>query len=309
MFNIDDWDINVMDDVGLSGDYIYGSYIEWDRFREDNREQLLAAAGAYLPFGEDISIEDLVVFISQDIFVTNNNLRNKVLAKFKLINGFEGEGADKIKFKFIPEYDELAYEIINAFLDDYGVPSGTQYEEDLQEELKYWSYLNDDLYAIYRKYLIKLVDYDKNIKNIYKLVDDETNVLIKKSLILYSLIITENMHKSVILNKFLNEDFIASMSKEEVDKKANEILRSDIRGRAYWFKKLYKKKSPYQYWNNLRNFLAHAIDDVDIAGDMILYMDLKNDNIREIDIEDLRDDLINFGDEIKEIIDNSEDYN
>ena len=295
-----------MEDMGLSDDFVYGSYVGRDRFREDNRDQLLAATGAYLPFGGDISIEDLVVFISQDIFVTNNNLRNKVLAKFKLINGFEGESADELKFKFIREDDELADYIINAFLDDYGVPSGTQYEEDLQEELKYWSYLNDDLYEIYREYPIKLVDYEKNIRHIYELVESESNVLVKKSLILASLIFTESMHKSVILNKFLNEKLIASMSKEAVDKKANEILRSNIRGRTYWFKKLYKKNIPNQYWNNLRNFLAHSIDDVNITEDQIYYINPKNDSLEEIDIWKLRDDLLNFGDEIINIISNSD---
>ena len=189
---------------------------------------------------------------------------------------------------------------------DYGVPSGTQYEEELQEELKYWSYLNDDLYEIYRKYPIKFVDYEKNIRNIYELVESESNVLVKKSLILASLIFTESMHKSVILNKFLNEKFIASMSKEAVDKKADEILRSNIRGRTYWFEKLYKKNSPNQYWNNLRNVLAHSIDDVNITEDTIYYFNPKNDILKEIDIWKLRDDLLNFGDEIINIISNSD---
>ena len=94
------------------------------------------------------------------------------MGKLKLIKGFEGVSSDKLKFEFIQDDDELADEIINAFLDDCGVPSRTQYEEDLQEELKYWSYFNVDLYEIYRKYLIKLIDYEKNIKNIYELVEN-----------------------------------------------------------------------------------------------------------------------------------------
>lgn len=295
-----------MEDMGLSDDFVYGSYVGRDRFREDNRDQLLAAAGAYLPFGEEICIDAFVEFIRQDVFLTDNMLKHKVIGKLKIINGFEGESADELKFKFIREDDELADDIINAFLDDYWVPSGTQYEEDLQEELKYLSYLNDDLYEIYREYPIKLVDYEKNIRNIYELVESESNVLVKKSLILASLIFTESMHKSVILNKFLNEKLIASMSKEAVDKKANEILRSNIRGRTYWFKKLYKKNIPNQYWNNLRNFLAHSIDDVNITEDQIYYINPKNDSLEEIDIWKLRDDLLNFGDEIINIISNSD---
>lgn len=307
MFDIEDRDINVMEDTGLAFDFVYGSYVDWDRFRKDNREQLLAAAGSYLPFGEEISIDDFVEFISQDIFLTNNMLKYKVMGKLKLINVFGEESADKLKFKFIREDDELADEIINEFLDDYGVPSGTQYEEDLQEELKYWSYLNDDVYEIYRKYPIKLVDYEKNIKNIYELVKNESNTLVRKSLILASLIFTESMHKSVIIDKFLNEKFIACMSEEAVDKKANEILRSNIKYRNKWFARLYKKKSPYQYWNNLRNFLAHSIDDVNITEDMISYINPKNDNLKEIDIKTLRGDLLNFGSQIINVINNSED--
>lgn len=229
------------------------------------------------------------------------------MGKLKLIKGFEAVSSDKLKFEFIQDDDELADEIINAFLDDCGVPSRTQYEEDLQEELKYWSYFNVDLYEIYRKYPIKLIDYEKNIKNIYELVENQSNVLIKKSLILASLILTESMHKSVILNKFLNEKFITSMGEESVEKKANEILKSNIKSRNYWFTRLYNNKSPYQYWNNLRNFLAHAIDDVIITEDMISYINPKNDNLKEIDILKLRDDLLKFGYEIKDIVDKSRD--
>lgn len=131
--------------------------------------------------------------------------------------------------------------------------------------------------------------------------------MIKKSLILASLILTESMHKSVILNKFLNEKFITSMGEESVEKKANEILKSNIKSRNYWFTRLYNNKSPYQYWNNLRNFLAHAIDDVIITEDMISYINPKNDNLKEIDILKLRDDLLKFGYEIKDIVDKSRD--
>lgn len=115
------------------------------------------------------------------------------------------------------------------------------------------------------------------------------------------------MHKSVILNKFLNEKFITSMGEESVEKKANEILKSNIKSRNYWFTRLYNNKSPYQYWNNLRNFLAHAIDDVIITEDMISYINPKNDNLKEIDILKLRDDLLKFGYEIKDIVDKSRD--
>lgn len=58
----------------------------------------------------------------------------------------------------------------------------------------------------------------------------------------------------------------------------------------------------------MRNFFAHAIDDVDNVGDMILYKDIKNDNLRAIDLKKLSDDLLKFGDKIKDIVNNSDDF-
>lgn len=52
MFNIEDWDMEVIEDTVLSGDFVYWSYVDGDRFREDNMEWLLVAAGVHLPFGE-----------------------------------------------------------------------------------------------------------------------------------------------------------------------------------------------------------------------------------------------------------------
>lgn len=74
VFDYIDWDIEPMLDTGLSNDFIYGFYVERDRFRDENRERLLDAAGAYLPLGEEISIDEFVRFIRQDIFLTNKEL-------------------------------------------------------------------------------------------------------------------------------------------------------------------------------------------------------------------------------------------
>lgn len=185
---------------------------------------MLAPAGAYLPFGEVISIDDFAQFISQDIFLINKMLKHKVMGNVKLINGFEEENADMIKFKFIREDDELAAEIINEFLDVFGVPSGTQYEEDLQEELRYWPYFNDDLYEIFRKHPIKLVEYENNIRRIYEKVDRQEDELSKKSLILSSLIFTETMHKSVIISKLIKQNYYVSIYSRNHENKVKSIL-------------------------------------------------------------------------------------
>lgn len=303
IFDYLDWDIEVFEDAGSSGDFVYGSYIEWDRFRDSNRNQLLEAAGAYLPIGEKISINDFLKFISQDIFYDNENLRDRVLEEIMLINGCKKRSIAKLKINFIDEDSKLVDELINAFLDDYGVPSGTQYEEDLDDELKYWSYQIDNSSEMYRKYPIKLEDYEKNIKNIYDLVDNTSNELVKKSLILSSLIITETIHKSVIIEKLIeNEDeFFASLisNNNTIDK----ILNSNLPCRSKYFKKYLHEDSPDQMWIQLRNSLAHSIDDVYISDNGINYMRLKSDKIETIVISDLKRKLLEFGKEIKAIID------
>lgn len=122
------------------------------------------------------------------------------------------------KFKNVKFTDDAS---INNLIDKMGINGNKKISEALDNLDRKYNISQGDFnnYSAY-----KLKDYDKL---------EKTNCLI----------ITENMHKSVILSKFLNEDFIAGMSKEAVDKKANEILRSNIIGRAYWFEKLYKKKA------------------------------------------------------------------
>lgn len=302
IFDYRDWDIEPMLDTGFSDDFIYGNYVEWDRFREENREQLLDAAGAYLPLGEEISIDEFVRFISQDIFQINIDLMEKVIGEIKLINGQAGSSIGDLRFNFISEDNRLIEDIINEFLDEYGVPSGTSYEETLPEELKYWSDQNGDLYEIFNKYPVKLVDYQKNINDIYEMVKSQENDLIKKFLILSSLIITENMYKSVIVEKIPGEIFISDFSREIFEKEIDRKLRGSLDSKEKLFKKLYNVKSPKQAWNDLRNSLAHTIDEVHIKGDIIKYINLKSDRICDYSIGDLMDDLLNFSDEIKEII-------
>lgn len=133
------------------------------------------------------------------------------------------------------------------------MPSGTSYEESLPEELKFWSYENDDLYEIFYKYPVKLVDYENNIRRIYEMVANQENELIKKSLILSSLIITENMYKSVIVEKISKEIFILDFSREIFDKEIDRKLRGNLDDKEKLFKKLHNVKSPKKPWNDLRN--------------------------------------------------------
>ncbi|MDU5149079.1 hypothetical protein [uncultured Anaerococcus sp.] len=303
VFDYREWDIEPMLDTGLSNDFIYGNYVEWDRFREENRKQLLDAAGAYLPLGEEISIDEFVRFISQDIFQINIDLREKVIGEIKLANGQVEYNIEDLRFIFTSEDNSLIADIINEFFDDYGVPSGTSYEEALLEELKYWSCQNDDLYEIFNKYPVKLVDYENDIRRIYEMVANQENELIKKSLILSSLIITENMYKSVIVEKIPEEIFISDFSREIFEKEIDRKLRGNLDYKEKLFKKLYNVKSPKQPWNDLRNSLAHTIDEVHIKGDIIKYINLKSDRICDYSIGDLMDDLLNFSDEIEEIVD------
>jgi len=47
-FNPRDWDINREVETG-SDDFVYGNYVEWDRFRRENEEALLDYFGIELP--------------------------------------------------------------------------------------------------------------------------------------------------------------------------------------------------------------------------------------------------------------------
>lgn len=61
MFDYKDWQEEILyylDQETGTDDIIYGNYVEWDRFREDYEEELLAEAGIELPWGKILSMQE-----------------------------------------------------------------------------------------------------------------------------------------------------------------------------------------------------------------------------------------------------------
>lgn len=128
MFNTKEWDeeirVFLYQKTG-SEEEIYENYIDWDEFRKANETELLAAAGIEIPWGQILSKDEYEELLS--------NLSNYGIESIDVLT----ENSDG-KVKFFEQNSEDAKYIITICLDNYGVPSGTEYEIDLPEEYKYW---------------------------------------------------------------------------------------------------------------------------------------------------------------------------
>lgn len=70
VFDARDWDIEPEVEMG-NDDFIYGNYVEWDKFRNEYEEELLDDFGVKLPWDESLTLQEYIGFISQDIFQKN----------------------------------------------------------------------------------------------------------------------------------------------------------------------------------------------------------------------------------------------
>lgn len=302
-FNPRDWDINTEVETG-NDDFVYGNYVEWDRFRRENEEALLDYFGVELPWGKTLTVQEYIDFISQEIF-QKTNLSKEYLEKDLLMDN-TSEYLYDISIKFIDRNNKISDSFVSSIFDYYEVPSGTDYENELPEYLRYWK---EDFsgfdYDNYRKYPIKVEKYEEIINDIFNKVDSNTDELIKKSLLLSSLIITESMFKSVIVEKIPQDNEISEFGKEIIQAEIDRILRGNNEGKNTLFKKLYKEKAPDQKWVYLRNSLAHDIESSTITNNEIKYINFKNENVETYKISDIKQDLIEFCKGIKEIIDSN----
>lgn len=68
MFDYKDWQEEILyyldQETGTDG-IIYGNYVEWDRFRKDYEEELLAEAGIELPWGKILSMQEYNDLLSE----------------------------------------------------------------------------------------------------------------------------------------------------------------------------------------------------------------------------------------------------
>lgn len=300
MFDPKDWDIETELDKG-NDDFIYGNYVDWDKFRDDNEDDLLNCFCVNLPWGKSLTLREYNNFILQDIF-RNSNLCQSFLDNSILIEEtsrllFDGE------IKFITRDSEISNDLISNILDYYGVPSGQQFEHELPEHLSYWQEDFSDVdYDSYRRYPIKFEKYEQSIIDVFNKIDLATDPLIKKSLILSALIVTESMFKSVIVEKIPEDNEISKFGKEILEKEINKTLRGNNDGKNQLFKKLYNKNAPSQNWTSLRNSLAHDIESCLIDNNEIVYINLKNDEEDMYPILDLKQNLLQFWDNVKCII-------
>ncbi len=302
MFSFNDYDFEnyILVEEGNDG-FVYGNYIDFPRFRQDYEEELLLDAGADIPFGENMSIEEYIDIIYDLRYLINGYIFDKL--KDKVFSGDFCFNSESV-VKFIDRDNNLANALVNYILDNYGVPNDYVYEQDLPDELKYWYDGDYDQELLdYLKYPIEFDYYKREVEKIFILINIENNEITKKSLILASLVLAESLLKSVISKGIPDYSSMTVFYKDFIEMKIGKDLTHD-NSRNKLFKLIFNKKVPQQGWTDLRNSLAHDIGNAKIEGLVIRYFDKDNEE-NEYAIDKLRDDLIKFGDEIENIINNS----
>ena len=301
-FNLEDWDIEPELDINRD-DFIYGNYVDWNRFRIENEENLLDYFEIYLPWSKKLSVSEYIEFISQDFF-KNTNLLDKYEFNELLICK-QGSKLSDLQIQFVNREGIDSKSLVSDIFDYYGVPIGVDYEQELPEELQYWSnqlegdYLDNE-YEYYKSYPIEIVDYIDTISEIELKINNCSDELVIKSLILSSLIISESLIKSIIANKLPKEKDLSDFSKKIIEKAINDKLRK-FEGRNELFKDVFGVKSPKQDWINLRNSLAHDIESSKLTEGKITYVTSKG-NEHFYEIEKLFKNLSQFSEDLQAII-------
>lgn len=301
-FNLEDWDIELELYINRD-DFIYGNYVDWNRFRIENEENLLDYFEIYLPWSKKLSVSEYIEFISQDFF-KNTNLLDKYEFNELLICK-QGSKLSDLQIQFVNREGIDSKSLVSDIFDYYGVPTGVDYEQELPEELQYWSnqlegdYLDNE-YEYYKSYPIEIVDYTDTISEIELKINNCSDELVIKSLILSSLIISESLIKSIIANKLPKEKDLSDFSKKIIEKAINDKLRK-FEGRNELFKDVFGVKSPKQDWINLRNSLAHDIESSKLTEGKITYVTSKG-NEHFYEIEKLFKNLSQFSEDLQAII-------
>ncbi|WP_282799056.1 hypothetical protein [Lactococcus lactis] len=303
-------DIEIETELEVSRDeFIHGNIVDWDRVRKFQEEEILESLDIYFPWGEEIDLEDYIRFINQQIFQEFPNLLT------------DCESSNEKPFEDMPFTSEAnsIYEILILFpeRDDYGidriiseifdiceVPSGTAYEDSLPADLQYWSSEEDyDEFELFKKSVFSLEEQLGMLESIYNKINENDDMLIKKSLILSSMSISENALKVMIVTKIPSINNIDPFNEKILNDSINQKLRGSINGLKDLFKLLYNvTTAPETPWINLRNSLAHEIENSDIIGDRITYKDLKSKLNKEYSIEKLFQELFHFNNELSDVI-------
>ena len=257
---------------------------------EINEDDLSDFLESEIPWGQKITINEYEDLISNDSFLKNGSYQ---------------EFLEKIlSIKIVDRKESVANDLISEIFEHYEVPDGIEYEHDatFQEEFRHWK--SDEWDAIsYKIYPIELEKYEYQLGSLIGKIKTSEDPVIQKALILYSLIITESMFKSVIVEKIPEEREISSIGKKMLNNEYNKILRGSIEGKKQLFKDLYDKTAPSQAWINLRNSLAHDIESSSIQNGVIEYLNLRRGETEEYILSNLETELYRFSSEIKDIID------
>lgn len=292
-----------------SDDFIYGNYVEWPDLKsleDDQIKELLFYFGIEIPFGEtkDIYIED----IKSTVFgMCNSNKKNLNFIKSAsiVLNDQDVENQDFIFRIKIPELSHVKEKICDL-LRKYGVPEGTEYENggmnDYPNSFKYF-YTEDDEYLFYKEFGIEHNKYRIEILKILDMINNQSNELVKKSLLLTAFIYTESYVKSIIVNKIPDKDSLI------INKQFKNIIGSYITknlqktsGRQELFKKFCLEKLPKIPNIELRNILAHDIDAAKLEEDIISFSD-KSENMKtkNISINEIFKELQDFSDVLESL--------
>lgn len=307
MFDYKEWldEIREVTDIEEgTDDIIYGNYVDWDRFRIQFENELLINAGFELPWGKTLTFNEYIQLIFN--FIAEYKLHLDDFLINEIIFNSETEYLYDIIVNFIERDTKAGDLIVSKLLDLYGVPSGTAYEkcDALPNELTYWDRMifNDDELISYYRYPVNFIDYEDKINAIFQKIKDTSDNLIKKSLLLSSFSITESMFKSSIVEKITRElygpEYVQKITRQAISKK----LRGSVEERRDLFKEVYKIQAPSLIWNDLRNSLAHDIEESQIKNNIITYTNLKNNKLVEMNIDELKRKQIEFFYEIKRII-------
>lgn len=297
-FDPNDWDIPTQVEEGSEG-VVYGNYVEWSEFRKDNEEELLQTFGVELPWDKTLTFDDFLVFFSQEVF-QETDLFDKYL-RDKLELNESASFVDEISFEFIDRNDTIADDLVSEIFDYYEVPSGTKYEYELPESLRYWQ---DSLwdYNDYLRYPIKIEEYKNTISDIFIKINSFPETIIKKSLVLSALIITESMFKSIIVENIPVEMEISEFAEEILKREVSKALRGSNDDKKNLFKKIFKTNAPVQKWIPLRNSLAHDIEESEIINNDCRYTNLKTGQQETYNLNDLEVDLNRFASELLRIV-------
>lgn len=285
---------------------VYGNYIYWPEYEDyddDQIIQVLSLLGIDLPFYKNITIfeykslkEDFYFSISSNIFDEIEGLIDDQISDS--VDSTE-ETKDWIKNKkfdyhtiIFPSPSNIFSSIESEFK-QLDIPTGFANEENETMPLsaKYYQNEYDDFYYLEN---IPLKDYISEIDELYDEIKKAKKDIIKKSILLTALILTESYIKSYIAN-LLPEVNVENLNEHyrNVLDNYNKSKLENNKGRA----KLYNafngrgknlRDMPY---NDLRNRLAHRIDKVKIEDN---YIYKKQGSDKTVDIEKILDECKDY---------------